>query len=178
MHKNKLIILDRDGTINIDKHYLSDPDKLELLPDALEGLQMMAAEGFHLAIATNQSGIGRGYFDLQTLHAINDRLLDILKSNHIEIETIAYCPHKPDDNCGCRKPKPGMAHQISDRLGIPLNEAFVVVIGDREGDIGLAHNAGAKSILICEDPDNCPDYGQTASAISLKQAVSIINKML
>lgn len=178
MKADKLIILDRDGTINIDKHYLSDPDELELLPGAVEGLQILAEAGFRFAIATNQSAIGRGYFDVKRLSEINQRLLAMLATFNIRIETLEYCPHIPQDQCKCRKPEPGMAYKIADDLGISLKESFVVVIGDREGDIGLANNIGSRSILLSGNPDQSPEFGQSASAISIMDAASIIKKWL
>ncbi len=178
MKKDKLVILDRDGTINVDKHYLSDPEALEILPGAIEGLQSMAEDGFRFGIATNQSGIGRGYFSVDTLDKINERLLGILSANNIVIEALAYCPHTPDDQCLCRKPRPGLANKIADDMNILLGDATVIVIGDREGDIGLANNIGAKSIFLTDSPDTCQDFGQTASAISLMEASSIIRRWM
>ncbi|MEM7620829.1 MAG: HAD family hydrolase [Pseudomonadota bacterium] len=172
----RLIILDRDGTINIDRHYLSNPNDLEFLPGAAEGLRLMAASGFHLAIATNQSGIGRGYFTLETLNAIHKRLLEMLAFENVHIETIAFCPHTPDVDCCCRKPKPDLAKQIVNTLDIILNDSEVIVIGDRESDIGLARAIDAKSILITSDQDNVSDFGQSAFACNLIEAAHIIKQ--
>ncbi len=143
-----LVLLDRDGTINVDKHYLADPDGLELLPGAVDGLKTLSQAGGVLCIVTNQSGIGRGYFDRETADAVNDRLVSMLKPYGIEFAHIAMCPHAPDEDCDCRKPKPGMALECARVTGLALESAFV--IGDKLSDVGLAEGVSATGILIAD----------------------------
>lgn len=166
MAKPYLVLLDRDGTINVDKHYLADPDGLELLTHAVDGLKSMQDDGAVLTIVTNQSGVGRGYFDLDTAHAINDRLLAMLAQDGIEIRHVAMCPHAPDENCNCRKPKTGMAEEIARVTGMDLTRAWV--IGDKASDVELGLNIGARSLLI--DPADAADHGQAASVPHLDAA--------
>ncbi|MBR9825214.1 MAG: HAD family hydrolase [Alphaproteobacteria bacterium] len=164
-----LVLLDRDGTINIDKHYLADPDGLELLPGAIDGLQRLSAAGAVLCIVTNQSGIGRGYFDRETADAVNARLVDMLARHGIEFAHIALCPHAPDEDCDCRKPKPGMAHECAQHTGLPLDKAFV--IGDKMSDVGLADAVNASGILITAQPNH---HGEAATARDLVEAADLI----
>jgi len=144
--KKRFVLLDRDGTIIKDKHYLSDPDLVELLPGALQGLKMMQASGFGLAVLTNQSGIGRGYFDESSVLACNERLQDILQAEGVMIQGFFYCPHTPEDGCDCRKPAPGLMRQAAKSLGFDPRDA--VMIGDKEADIGVGRHSGAVSILV------------------------------
>ena len=110
--KNKYIILDRDGTLIEEKNYLHDPDQVSLLPGVIEGLKKLASAGYKFIVLTNQSGIGRGYFKESDMFAVNERLSFILSSEGIEITKFYYCPHKPEEGCRCRKPKPGMVHRL------------------------------------------------------------------
>ena len=103
----RLALIDRDGTIIVDKVYLSDPDEIEFAPGAIEGLQLLRNAGFTLVLITNQSGIARGSRDLATLGRIHDRLQSMLAVNELRLEAIYFCPHGPDDGCDCRKPAPG-----------------------------------------------------------------------
>ena len=100
-------MIDRDGTINVEKHYLSDPDQLELIPGVAAGIRALKAAGLGVCVVTNQSGIARGYFDLAGLAKIHDRLRALLAADGAEIEGIYLCQHGPDDDCACRKPLPG-----------------------------------------------------------------------
>jgi histidinol-phosphate phosphatase family protein len=168
-----LVLLDRDGTINVDRGYLSDPADIELLPGAAEGLRLMIGGGMRLAIVTNQSGVGRGFFSAETAEAVNAHLTATLADEGIRIETTAACHHAPDAECGCRKPAPGLAHQVQRATGASLAEA--VVIGDKPSDIGLARAIGARSVLIAPGGDaGAADHGQTATARDLVAAAGII----
>jgi len=138
--------IDRDGTINLERHYLSDPDQLELLPGVVEGLRMLRESGFALVVVTNQSGIARGYFDRNRLAQIHARLTDMLADYDVTLDGIYICPHGPDDGCSCRKPLPGMAQQAATELGLDLSRS--VMIGDKMADIGFGHAIGARSVLV------------------------------
>ncbi len=141
-----LLVLDRDGTVIEEKHYLSDPDAVELVPGAAEGLRALQQRGYGIAIVTNQSGIGRGYYDEAAMHAVNDRVVDLLSRAGVRVEGIWHCPHRPDDSCECRKPSPGMLESATRTLGYAASEC--VVVGDKACDIDLGRRAGAKTALV------------------------------
>tara|TARA_R110000868_G_scaffold2384_6_gene17704 strand:- start:13353 stop:13868 length:516 start_codon:yes stop_codon:yes gene_type:complete len=156
-----LVLLDRDGTINIDRHYLSDPDGLEFLPGAVEGLQTLRDVGAVFAIVTNQSGIGRGYFDIVTAEAVNARLVEMLREQGVEIAFVGLCPHAPEEGCDCRKPAPKLALEAAAATGLPLDQAWV--IGDKASDTGLADAVGARGVLIA--PGSARDLTDAARII-------------
>lgn len=140
------ILLDRDGTIIYDKHYLHDPDGVELLPGAVEGLKRMVDMGYGLAVLTNQSGVGRGYFDHASVAACNARMEELLAPHGIVLDGIYYCPHTPEEGCRCRKPEPGLMEQAAEVLGFDPGESFMV--GDKVADMGVGKNTGATTILV------------------------------
>jgi len=142
------VILDRDGTIVVDRDYLDDPDQLEFLPGAVEGLRLLRERGHRLVVVTNQSGVGRGRFSLSRLEEIHARLLQRLRAAGAEIDAIYYCPHRPEDRCECRKPKPKLVLQAASELGFEPSAA--IVIGDKSSDIELGRNLGAKTMLVSE----------------------------
>lgn len=133
---SKLALLDRDGTLIENAHYLSDPEGVRLLPGTLEGLQGLKRLNFRLVMVSNQSGVGRGYFDEGAVHAVNARLQDLLRPHGVELELLLYCPHAPEADCSCRKPATGMAEEACRRLGASLDGA--IVVGDSDCDMGLA----------------------------------------
>ena len=145
------VFVDRDGPICFDKHYLSDPNGLELIPTVADGIKRLNDAKLPVIVVTNQSGVRRGYFTEETLKTVHDRLRQILASHGAKIDDIFYCPHRPDEGCKCRKPAPGMLIQAKDKHGFDLTESFV--IGDRMMDVGMAHAVGAKGILVPEPGD-------------------------
>jgi len=144
--KSGYVILDRDGTLNVEKNYLSDPSQLELLPGAVEGLRLLQSRGFGIVVVTNQSGIGRGYFSEDRLHQIHQRLVDLLNEQGITVDHIYYCPHDPASHCFCRKPQPGLVWQAAVELGFDPRRAFVV--GDKPCDIEMGRRVGATTLLV------------------------------
>ena len=141
------VLLDRDGTIIKDKHYLSSPADIEFLPHSLKVLQAMNAAGLNLFLVTNQSGIGRGYFSLRDYHLVHEQLLLLLEANGIRVKDSAFCPHSPDARCSCRKPGPGMWAELSKRHG--LDPGVTVIIGDKLSDVLMGHECGlAAAILV------------------------------
>lgn len=156
------VILDRDGTIVIDRGYLDDPAQLEFLPGALEGLRLLRERGHRLVVVTNQSGVGRGRFSLERVEEVHARLGQMLRAAGAAIDGIYYCPHRPEDGCECRKPKPRLALQAASELG--FEPAAAVVIGDKSSDIELGRNLGATTMLISasgrtsDDKPVAPDY--------------------
>lgn len=145
----RFILLDRDGTIIVNGHYLSDPEKIEFLPGAVGGLRRLAQRGFGLAVVTNQSGVGRGLVDLPALEAIHDRLFALLRSEGVVLDGIFYCPHLPEEGCQCRKPRPGLLLNAAARFEFDPARAFM--IGDQPSDIQAGRAVGATTILIAED---------------------------
>ncbi len=143
---NKAVFLDRDGTVIFEKPgvYLADPKKVRLYKNTLPGLKKLYKAGYKLFIVSNQSGIGRGYFDEDTMLSVMAAMLKKLKG--IKIEGISYCPHAPNENCNCRKPLPKMGKQII--RGYKLNPKECFMIGDKKSDMEFAKNIGVKGILV------------------------------
>ena len=142
----KFVLLDRDGTIVVDKCYQSDPEETELLPFAKEGLDLLRKHDFGLVMVTNQSGIGRGYLTRADLAAVNRSVIQELGGGDDYFAGVYYCPHLPDEGCRCRKPRPGLAELAAYDLGFGAAECYVV--GDREADILLGDAIGASTVLV------------------------------
>jgi D-glycero-D-manno-heptose 1,7-bisphosphate phosphatase len=141
------IILDRDGVINYDsEHYIKSPDEWIPIPGSLEAIAQLNRFGFQVVVATNQSGIARGFFDLDTLDLIHEKLMRELAAVGGYVEEIFFCPHHPKDHCACRKPKPGLLHQIEEKYVINLAETYF--IGDAFVDVQAAQTAGCKPVLV------------------------------
>ncbi|MFI3281391.1 MAG: HAD family hydrolase [Rikenellaceae bacterium] len=148
---NKAVLLDRDGTINVDHGYMHDPALLEFLPGAVEALKMLADEGYILIIITNQSGIGRGYFTEDQYNTFNDVVVTQLKGEGIEIADTFMCPHSPDDLCSCRKPYPYMAQRAIERYDIDVATSYM--FGDKPSDVACGQAAGLTARLISGEED-------------------------
>ena len=143
----KLIILDRDGTINHDSdQYIKSPAEWKPLKGSLEAIARLSQAGYRIVVATNQSGIARGLFDMTTLNAIHDALHRAVNQAGGRIDAIFFCPHAADSNCECRKPKPGMLREIAKRLNVSLDG--VPVVGDALRDLQAAAAVGARPILV------------------------------
>lgn len=146
MSVRRFIMLDRDGTIIAERNYLSHPDQVELLPGSASGLRTMRDMGCGLLVLTNQSGIGRGYFDAGTLNKVHGRMEELLAAEGVELDGIYYCPHTPSQGCDCRKPAIGLALKAAADHGFDPAAGFVV--GDKRCDVDLGRNIGARSILV------------------------------
>lgn len=143
----KLIILDRDGVINKDSiNYIRSPEEWIPIPKSLEAIAKLNQAGFKVVVATNQSGVGRGYFPLERLNAIHQKMRQSLERVGGKIDGIFFCPHAVEANCKCRKPLPGLLVEISERLGIDMK--YVPVIGDSYRDLQSAWAVGARGILV------------------------------
>ena len=140
------IIIDRDGTIIKDKHYLSDPEGVELLPGVVSALRQLNELGAKLYIVTNQSGIGRGYFGLNDYNACAQKLDELLSEQGIKIEHTAFCPHAPEDNCLCRKPAPGMWNDIAARFALSPSKA--IMVGDKMDDVTFGLNCKFAAVVL------------------------------
>jgi D-glycero-D-manno-heptose 1,7-bisphosphate phosphatase len=140
-HRMKLVILDRDGTINADSaDYIKTPQEWTPLPGALDAIARLNHAGWHVVLASNQSGLGRGLFDMAALNAMHAKMNKLLAAAGGRIDAIFYCPHTPDDNCRCRKPAPGLFEQIGERYGVALEG--VPVVGDSARDMVAGVAAG------------------------------------
>ncbi|HEY8554375.1 MAG TPA: D-glycero-beta-D-manno-heptose 1,7-bisphosphate 7-phosphatase [Burkholderiales bacterium] len=143
----KLVILDRDGVINYDSDaYIKSPEEWHPIPGSLEAIARMHREGFRIVVASNQSGVGRGLFDTDTLMKIHLKMIDAVRAKGGDIDAVFYCPHTPDDGCECRKPKPGLFVEIADRLKVSLNGVWVV--GDDERDVVAARAVSARPAFV------------------------------
>lgn len=141
------IILDRDGVINLDSDaYVKTVDEWIAIKSSIEAIALLHKAGHRLFVATNQSGIGRGYYSVDTLHAIHEKMLSLIKLAGGYIIDIAFCPHSPDDHCSCRKPKAGLYEQLALKHNIKLGEC--VVIGDSLRDLEAAKTVKASPILV------------------------------
>ena len=133
----KIVILDRDGTINADsEEFIKSPEEWLPLPGALEAIARLNHAGWHCVIASNQSGLGRGLFDVGSLKAMHAKMHKMLAAQGGRIDAVFYCPHTIDDNCLCRKPLPGLFEQIGERFGIELKGTPVVGDGLRDLEAG------------------------------------------
>lgn len=143
----QVIFLDRDGVINYNSaDYIKSPDEWQPIPGSLEAIAQLSKAGFTIFIITNQSGVGRGLYNLATLHAIHDKMLTAIKATRGIIKQIYYCPHKPEDNCHCRKPKPGLLLQAATEHSIDLSQS--IMIGDSFKDIAAGRAVNAKTVLV------------------------------
>jgi D-glycero-D-manno-heptose 1,7-bisphosphate phosphatase len=143
----KLVILDRDGVVNVDSDdYVKSAAEWTPIPGSIEAIARLYRAGWRVFIATNQSGLARGLFDLDALAEMHAKLHRLVDEHAGAVDGIAYCPHGPDDGCECRKPKPGLYLEIAQRLDCAL--AGVPVVGDSERDLQPARALGARPILV------------------------------
>ena len=144
---NKLVILDRDGTINQDSDdYIKSPEEWIPLPGALEAIARLNHAGWQVVVASNQSGLGRGLFDMATLNAMHAKMNKHLSAVGGRIDAVFFCPHGPEDKCQCRKPLPGLFEQIGERRGMDLNGTHVV--GDSLRDLLAGVAVGCTPHLV------------------------------
>jgi len=176
----KVIVLDRDGVINHDSdEYIKSKEEWLPIAGSLEAIARLNHGGYIVVVASNQSGLARGFFDIEALSAMHKKMDDELTKVGGHVDAIFYCPHGPDDGCDCRKPKPGMLLEIGQRFNVPLNE--VVFIGDSVSDIKAASNAHAKPMLVrtgkgvkaemilkaeCKQSKSIPVFDDLASAVT------------
>ena len=143
----KLVILDRDGTINQDSdQYIKSPAEWKPIPGSVEAIARLTQGGWRIVVATNQSGIARGLFDMATLNAIHAEMHRVVNLAGGRIDAIFFCPHAAEANCECRKPKPGLLREIGSRMDVEL--AGVPMIGDSLRDVEAAAAVGAKPYLV------------------------------
>lgn len=147
VREQKLIVIDRDGTLSADpEDFVRSPDDWTPLPGALEAVARLNQAGWRVVVASNQSGLGRGLFDMATLNAVHTRMHKLLAAVGARVEAVFFCPHAPEDACDCRKPAPGLFLEIARRLGAPL--AQMVAVGDSVRDAQAAVAAGCEAHLV------------------------------
>ncbi len=147
MHPVKLIVLDRDGTINEDRDdFVKSADEWVPLPGALEAIARLNHAGWHTVVATNQSGLGRGTFDMAALNGMHVKMNQMLAKQGGRIDAVFFCPHAPDEACHCRKPLPGLFQQIGERFGVSLQD--VPVVGDTLRDLQAGAAVGCQPHLV------------------------------
>jgi D-glycero-D-manno-heptose 1,7-bisphosphate phosphatase len=165
---SRFVFLDRDGTLVPDVGYPHRLEDYALLPGVVEGLKRLVAASYSLAIVTNQSGIGRGYFDVRAFHAFQELLIRDLRHSDVVIEKSFFCPHLPDAGCGCRKPEPGLLFQARDELGADLGRSWV--IGNDPNDAEVAVRAGCRGAVILGDHPRAALPEGAVSAVHLPAA--------
>jgi D-glycero-D-manno-heptose 1,7-bisphosphate phosphatase len=143
----RLVILDRDGVINQDSEdYIRTPEQWVPLAGSLEAIARLCRSEYRVVIITNQSGVGRGLFTLDMMNKIHVRMFELIRQKGGEIDALLFCPHAPDAGCNCRKPKPGLFHELARRLRV--NMAGVPAVGDSARDLDAAIAAGAQPVLV------------------------------
>ncbi len=147
MQAPKLVILGRDGILNVFRpDHVKGPEEWETVPGALEAVARLNHAGWHVVLATNQSGIGRGLIDMTTVNAIHQYMIKLLAEKGGRIDAVFFCPHAPNEQCDCRKPAPGLMHQVGERYGVDL--AHVPMVGDTLRDLQAAQAAGCPAHLV------------------------------
>lgn len=159
---NKAVFLDRDGTIAEDVNYCRRPEDFHLFPWTPKAIRLLNEAGFKVIIITNQSGIARGYFTEETLARIHEKMLKELTEQGARIDGVYYCPHHPDDNCECRKPKTALFHRAAKDFNLDFKNSWVV--GDSWRDVEAGKRIGAKTILLLTGPDSQSTLSDRPSA--------------
>jgi D-glycero-D-manno-heptose 1,7-bisphosphate phosphatase len=164
------VFLDRDGTLCEEVGYLNHAGQLRIFPFAAAAIQRLNQAGLPVIVVTNQSGVARKYFSESLVHEVHELLQTHFREQNARIDAIYYCPHAADDNCDCRKPNLGMLKRAAEEHAIDLARSYVV--GDRQGDIELAHNAGSRGILVRTGYGEHELAGQVADWIAPPQFVA------
>ena len=147
MESNKLIILDRDGVINLDSpDYIKSVDEWQAIPGSLEAIARLCREDYTVVVITNQAGIAKGLYSINTLNQIHQKMIDELHHFGGEVSAILFCPHVDEQHCDCRKPKPGLFLELAKRSNCNLKEVYA--LGDAVRDLQAAAEAGAKPVLV------------------------------
>lgn len=144
-HKG-IVFLDRDGTIIVERHHLTDPGAVTLIDGAAEGIRLLRLLGYTVAVVTNQSVVGRGLCDTEAVHRVHRRMLELLTHAGAHVDAVLFCPHHPNDGCACRKPRPGLLLEAKCQLGVSLHRS--IVIGDKPCDLQAGTAVGAYRILV------------------------------
>ena len=172
MPNQKLLILDRDGVINVESpDFVKSPEEWVPIKGSLEAIGRLSQAGYDIVVITNQSGIGRGYFSADMLAKMHARMIDYVQQYGGKIQSILFCPHTPDDECDCRKPKDGMYQELAERLNIGFGDVYSV--GDSVRDLLAAKTAGANPVLVktgngkksLKEIESSPELGLTSAPV-------------
>lgn len=175
----KLIILDRDGVINFDSdQYIKSPAEWKPIPGSPEAIARLNQAGYRVVVATNQSGVGRGLFEMDTLNAIHDKMHKTVAAAGGRIDAVFYCPHAADAKCDCRKPKPGMFERIASCYNLDLTS--VPAIGDSLRDLQAAATAGALPMLVLtgKGTKTMAEGGLPEETIVFKDLAAVVDDLL
>ena len=170
----KTVFLDRDGVINKEVGYLHKIQDFEFIDGVFEAGLYFKSLNYQIIVVTNQSGIGRGYYNEGDFHIINNWMLEQFKNKRIEILDVFFCPHDPESNCDCRKPKPGMLNQANEKHNIDMEKSWM--IGDKEADVAAANSAGIKNTILVKSGHTIDEENSNARFIlgSIDKAKEII----
>lgn len=172
-----ILFLDRDGVINEENpNFIRRQEDVKIYDDTVPALLKAQSLGFRLVIISNQSGLARGYIDLQTFWDIHQRIVETLARGGVRISAACYCPHHPDDGCSCRKPSPEMLLFTAELFGASMEKS--IFIGDRLTDMEAALRAGCRGILIKRDLKEISPVSNFPVCRNLKEAVECIEKLL
>lgn len=169
-NKRKAIFLDRDGTLIEEVNFLSTVEETRLFSFTVEALRTLSDAGYDFVVVTNQSGVARGLFDKDAVNAIHEKIQADLRPHGLAIASFHFCPHMPDAGCECRKPGTGMIKQALEINEYELSESWV--IGDKQLDVDLGHNAGARSVLVRTG------YGASHEGLLVKDADIVADNLL
>ena len=170
----KTVFLDRDGVINKEVGYLHKIQDFEFIDGVFEACLYFQSLNYQIIVVTNQSGIGRGYYDEDAFHVINNWMLEQFKKQGVNILDVFFCPHTPEANCDCRKPKSGMLNQANEKHNIDMEKSWM--IGDKEADVAAANSAGVKNTILVKSGHAIDEKNSNARFIleSIEQAKEVI----
>lgn len=169
---NKAVFLDRDGVINLSDN-VPKWEEFRFVPGALDGLKLLHENGYKLIITTNQSGVSRGLYRESDLTGIHENMISVLRDHGVEIDAVYYCPHSPEDKCGCRKPESGMLKQAKNDHNIDFSKSFLV--GDQTRDIIAGKSVGCKTVLVTSSHTKFSDaFYPDHTVASLREAAKFI----
>jgi D-glycero-D-manno-heptose 1,7-bisphosphate phosphatase len=170
----KAIFLDRDGVINKEKNYLYKKEVFEFIEGVFESCKYFQEIGYQLIIVTNQSGIARGYYQVEDFHQLTKWMLKHFNDRGIEILDVFFCPHGPDSTCNCRKPKPGMLLEAKEKYNINMESSWM--IGDKEADVGAANAAGIENTILVKTGHDIDEDNSKARFIlkSMQDTIELI----
>lgn len=174
---SRAVFIDRDGTINVDTGYVHKREDFVFIPRVVEALKLLTGTDYKIIIITNQSGIGRGKYTKQDFLALTEHIGSELRKSGARVDGVYYCPHHPDEDCACRKPKTKMLDDAVSKFGIDLSKSYV--IGDKTADIKMGENAGCRTVLVKTGKagkDGSYNVNPDFTAEDLYEAVELILK--
>ncbi len=176
-NKSQIIILDRDGIINKDSHhYIKSAEEFIFLPKSTKAIAKLASAGYKIGIATNQSGIARGYYDHQILSEIHTKMLTGITNAGGRIDAIEYCPHTPKEACNCRKPEPGMLLSLARKFAVMPQD--ITFIGDKITDVQAALSIGARPLLVYSDMTNEKELANYPRLLKFESLYTCVDYLL